>query len=84
MQPKWVSRLGNSAARKLARPNRRRALAIFGATLLAVSCAQPPSNTTHGESAPGGDYAAFDATRVFSAGYKDIDEIYIENVETAD
>lgn len=53
-------------------------LAAFSTVILTVACAgKEPAGGT-------GAYNAFDATRLFSVGYKDIANIYIDDVVVAD
>ncbi|WP_161958722.1 S41 family peptidase [Ferruginivarius sediminum] len=64
------------APRKL--PARAVRIAAFSMLVLAVACAGKEQNTVSGE------YNSFEATRLFSVGYHDIADIYIEEVAMAD
>jgi carboxyl-terminal processing protease len=52
--------------------------------LLAVSCAQPASTVTQTGHGASDGYDAMRASRVFSVGYADISEIYIDDVDVGD
>lgn len=83
--PTWtVDRLGRSGAnsRQAIRPRRLPGrvlrVAAFATVILAVACAGKEQG-----SEPGG-YNAYEATRLFSVGYHDIEDIYIEDVPIAE